>query len=76
MKISFDPKKVSIFYAILSIITTCSISFFEESLLFTKSLSYNNSLHSAKPLIENYSTILDFLILNPLAIYFLSLIHI
>lgn len=65
-----SPKALALGYCLLSILTSFVISAFEGTLAEkTKSVYMGNEV-LVFPLIYNFSTLLDFLILNPLILYF------
>lgn len=67
------PKTIAILYSVSSILFSFAFSFSEDSLFNEKKVIYDNDFSIVYPLIDNYSTILDFFILNPLVIYFFFL---
>ena len=66
-----NPLKTAIGYAVLATGTTLLCSGAEGSLAKPFQVLYQGTLFPVFPLLGNYSTLIDFLILNPLMIYFL-----
>ncbi len=66
-----SPLFLSIVYCLLASVSVGLTSFFEGTLFTDLNISHNGNSFVQYAYINNHSTILNFLLLNPLAIYFL-----
>ena len=65
------PGKVAVIYSVTSLLTSISVSLWEQSFFKLEKTSYSGMVYEIHPFKENYSTLIDFVLLNPLVIYFL-----
>lgn len=70
-RLFFHPAHLAVAYGILAVLSTVLFSLAEGSLWDARTVLINDKKLVNLPLFSNISTILDFLLLNPIVIYFL-----
>lgn len=66
-----SPLLLAVAYSVFSIATTCIAAILNGGFIEQTQLAYNGVATPVRPLVHNYSTLIDFALLNPLVIYFL-----
>lgn len=71
-KIVFSPFALFALYAISATCSSVAVAFIEGRLFFKTTVTIKNSTIFINPLLSNLSTLIDFILLNPLTIFFLQ----